>query len=117
MARLRRFAALVRVMLVAIGLCLAGVGHPPAAAADPGIDAHPNHCASVDLPEPGPVLTEERAADERVPLEDAAAAAPSRHLDFVPSPPRRPAMARGPPSDPPSAAGRPRSSRGPPGPV
>ncbi|MBL9103498.1 MAG: hypothetical protein JNL82_21305 [Myxococcales bacterium] len=108
-----RVAALLRVVLVAAGVCLLGAVRPDLAPADP----EPARCTNIDRPAPGPALTAERALGERLPPgPDPAACGLARDI-FVSPAPRRIVEIRGPPLDPPAAAGRPRSSRGPPGQV
>lgn len=117
MGRLRRLVAFVRVVLVAVGLCLLGVDRPtPAPLAPPGLDADAG-CTGVDLPDPGPLLAEERDAPASASSADDAAAAPPAHDVPATLAPRRVVLPRGPPTILPATSGRPRSSRGPPDPV
>lgn len=115
MTRLRCIVALVRVLLVALCLCLLGAARPDTVpdVAGASIGPQPAHADSVDLPDPGAALTEERDEDPRD--SEAGDARPPMRPGFGPpsTPPRRAIMARGPPSDP-RVEGRPRSSRGPP---
>jgi hypothetical protein len=115
----RRIVAFVRVLIVALSLCLLGTAHThtqgtdAAAASDPR-GPQPDHATAVDLPDPGAALTEERDEDPRD-SEDGDTRPPPRATDVTPSMRgHRAMMARGPPEAPRPVAHRPRSSRGPP---
>ncbi len=118
MTRSRRIVAFVRVLLVALSLCLLGTAHThaqdsTAAASDPR-GPQPDHATAVDLPDLGAALTEERDEDPRD-SEDGDTRPPPRSTDVTPSMRgHRAMMARGPPEGPRPVAHRPRSSRGPP---
>jgi hypothetical protein len=112
----RLFVALVRVLIVAISLCLLGVGGSHAqGSADLEVGPRQPHIDRPDLPEPDAALTEERDqeddrdgsdGDTRL-LARAGFVAPSMRVQRV-------IMARGPPVDPRPVPDHPRSSRGPP---
>ena len=116
MTRPRFLVALVRVLIVAISLCLLGTGRSHARDnASDEIGPQPAHVDRPDLPDPGAALTEERdQEDERDgsdgdtrPLARAGFVVPLMRVQRV-------IMARGPPVDPRPVTDRPRSSRGPP---
>jgi hypothetical protein len=115
MGRLRRLAALLRVVLVAVGLSLAAAVRPTPLA-EPGAPSAGDHCARVAAPDPAPALTAARDGDREPPEPEDAAAAPTRH-QVAAAAPRRIVMTRGPPRAPPSATVRSHGARGPPGPV
>lgn len=115
MGRLRGMLAALRVLLVAISLCLLGV--TPVHASPTGAlaaDPRPAHVDRTTAPDQAPAITEERDEDDRSAPEDAATHGPRPGVVVFTATPQRVVMARGPPVDPRPSAGRPRSSRGPP---
>lgn len=113
----RRIVALVRVLLVALSLCLLGTARDAVqadAAWNPG-NPQPAHVDAVDPRDPDAARTEERDEDPSRDNEDGDTKPPPRPGDVTPSViDRRVIMARGPPEAPRPVAHRPRSSRGPP---
>lgn len=111
----RRWLALVRALLVALGLSL--LGTEPLAEVIPvaEVSAPQAHFHGFEVPDPDPLVTGERDEDPREPSEDDAQAHGPR-VDLVVLGPdaRRVQMLRGPPSPARQRTWRPRSSRGPP---
>jgi hypothetical protein len=111
----RRWLALVRALLVALGLSLLGtepiVGVAPVAE----VSAPQAHFHGVGVPDPDPIFAGERDEDPRKSSgDDAQAHAPGADLIVLGPDARRVQMLRGPPPPTPSLTWRPRSSRGPP---
>ena len=114
----RRWLALVRALLVALGLSLLGTESSAEVTSVAEVSAAQSHVHRVGLPDPDPIVAGERDADPRGSSEDDDGAHGSG-IDLVVLGPeaRRVQMLRGPPAPPPTLTWRPRSSRGPPGQV
>lgn len=111
----RRWFAALRLLLVAVSVCLLGATsfaerHDPRLA----VDAPQAHAESVDVPAPGPAVVEESDEDPRSAEDDDLAHAPRPGLAFLASATARVITIRGPPAPPNHLQWQPRSSRGPP---
>lgn len=113
MSRPGRIVAFVRVLIVAIGLCLLGAIRPPQPLAGPSSDPHTALADRVDHHDPGDLLFE---PDDDLQTDGAARPHPRTAFIAPTGAAQRVIMARGPPVHPRPVAGRPRSSRGPPEP-
>jgi hypothetical protein len=114
----RRWLALVRALLVALGLSLLGTEPIADATAVAEAEAPHAHFHRAEVPDSDPLVAGERDEDPREPPEDDAQPH-SVGADLVVLGPdaRRVQMHRGPPAPTPEPIWRPRSSRGPPGQV
>lgn len=111
----RRWLALVRALLVALGLSLMGAEPVAEVITMTEADSAEAHAHGVDLPDPGPLVTAERDEEPRGPSEDDDLAhGPRTHLVVLGPCARRVQMSRGPPAPHRARTWRPRSSRGPP---
>jgi hypothetical protein len=117
MDRMSRLLAALRVVLVAVSVCLLGAASRTEHCPDPSqSELHAGHAQAddFDFPEPSPVVAEERDEDPRGGTEDDAADGPHSGLTWLPAPATGIHMIRGPPAGPRGVTWRPRSSRGPP---
>ncbi len=111
----RRWFAALRLLLVAVSVCLFGATsfaerHDPRLAAG----SPQAHAESIDIPAPGPALFEESDAEPRGAEDDDLAHAPRPGLTFIASTTARVITIRGPPPPQSHPQWQPRSSRGPP---
>ncbi len=110
----RLFAAL-RVVLVAMSLCLLGVASRAEARPESTTtDCQPDHADGFDYPAPSPVVAEERDEDPRGGAEDDLAHGTRAAVAWSPVAASTCHPIRGPPADLRDVTWRPRSSRGPP---
>ena len=115
MERMSRLFAALRVVLVAMSLCLLGVAQRAEARSDPATTScQPAHIDGFDDPAPSPAVTEERDEDPRGGGEDDLAHGTRAPIAFLPVAGPGAHLIRGPPPGPRGVTWRPRSSRGPP---
>ena len=117
MDRMSRLLAALRVVLVAVSVCLLGAASRTEHRTDPStsvLEAGSAHADSSGAPDPSPAVAEERDEDPRGGAEDDAADGPHGGVAWLPAPVSGIHMIRGPPPGPRGVTWRPRSSRGPP---
>ena len=111
----RRWLALVRALLVALGLSLLGTEPLAELGSVAEVSAAQSHFHGVGIPDPDPIVAGERDEDPRESSEDDDPGhGPGVDLIVLGPQARRIQMLRGPPAPTPALTWRPRSSRGPP---
>lgn len=111
----RRWLALLRALIVALGLSLLGTESSAEVTSVAEVSAAQSHFHRVEIPDLDPLVAGERDADPRGSAEDDDGAhGPGIDLVVLGPGARRVQMLRGPPAPPSTPTWRPRSSRGPP---
>jgi len=110
----RRWLALVRALLVALGLSLLGAEPLAAVTTVTEVSAPDAHAHGLELPDPDPIVAHEREEPPGSPEDDDPGHGPGDDLVVLGPDARRVQMIRGPPATPRARTWRPRSSRGPP---
>lgn len=116
LGRMARLLAALRVVLVAVSLCLLGVASRAEVRPTPvsATDSQQAHADNVDYPAPSPAIAEERDEEPREGAENDVAHSARAAVTFVPVAGTGSHLIRGPPAGPRGVPWRPRSSRGPP---
>lgn len=110
----RRWLALVRALLVALGLSLMGAEPLAGAITVTEVGSAEAHAHGVERPDPDPIVAGEREEPPGSPEDDELDHGPGDDLVVLGPCARRVQMMRGPPAAPRARTWRPHSARGPP---